>query len=150
MHDQPLVLIAEDDADDRELINDALRAASPGVGLEFVVDGQELLDYLQHGRIGASSPTESHHPAIILLDLNMPRKNGYEALTELKGDPALRQIPVIIFTTSRDEVDVRTSYDLGASSYINKPMTNTELREAMDALTEYWLWTVELPIDNRR
>jgi len=150
MRDRPLVLIAEDDQDDRELILDAFQTAHPAVSLEFVLDGEELLEYLHRGRDDASWSAESHDPAIILLDLNMPRKNGYEALTELKSDPALRPIPVIVLTTSRDEDDVRTSYDLGASSFITKPMTNTELIEAMDTLTEYWLRTVELPIEHRR
>jgi CheY-like chemotaxis protein len=150
MHDRRTVLVAEDDQDDRELILDAFQTARPAVSLEFVADGQELLDYLQRGRDDPSRSTQPHHPAIILLDLNMPRKNGHEALAELKSDPALRPIPVIVLTTSRDEQDVQTSYDLGASSFITKPTNNTELVEAMDALSEYWLWTVELPVENRQ
>jgi CheY-like chemotaxis protein len=149
MHDRPLVLVAEDDADDRELILDAFQTAQPAVSLEFVLDGQELLDYLKRGRDDPSSSTQPHHPAIILMDLKMPRKNGHEALAELKRDPVLRPIPVIVLTTSRDEDDVRTSYDLGASSFITKPMTNTELGDTMDTLAEYWLRTVELPIEHR-
>ena len=148
MDDRPLVLIAEDDAEDRELITDALQTARPAVSLQFVLDGQELMDYLQRGS-DFSSHTRSHHPVIILLDLKMPRKDGHEALAELKSDPALRAIPVIVLTTSRDEHDVRTSYDLGASSFITKPTTNTELVEAMDSLSEYWLRTVELPSQHR-
>jgi CheY-like chemotaxis protein len=150
MYDQPLVLVAEDDADDRELIHDALRTARTAVSIQFVLDGQELLDYLQRGRDDSGSSTQPHHPAIILMDLHMPRKNGYEALAELKSDPALRPIPVIVLTTSRDEQDVRTSYDLGASSFITKPTNNTDLVEAMDGLSEYWLRTVELPIEHRQ
>jgi two-component system response regulator len=149
MHDRPLVLVAEDDPDDRELINEALRTARPAVSLQFVFDGQELLDYLQTGRDDPRSSTQPHHPAIILMDLNMPRKNGYEALAELKSDPVLRPIPVIVLTTSRDEDDVRTSYDLGASSFITKPTTNIELVDTMDSLSEYWLRTVELPVEHR-
>jgi CheY-like chemotaxis protein len=149
MRDRPLLLIAEDDADDREQIHDALHAARPALSLEFVLDGQELLDYLQGDRGGPSSSAQSHHPAVILLDLNMPRKNGYEALVELKSDPALHNIPVIVLTTSRSEDDVRTSYDLGASSFVSKPMTHSELVEAMDGLSEYWLRTVELPNEHR-
>jgi CheY-like chemotaxis protein len=149
MHDRPLVLVAEDDADDRELIHDALHTAQPAVSLQFFLDGQELLDYLQRLRGAAGWAAQPHDPAIILLDLNMPRKNGYEALAELKRDPALRPIPVVVLTTSRDEHDVRTSYELGASSFITKPTTNTELAEAMDVLSEYWLRTVELPIERQ-
>jgi two-component system, response regulator len=150
MHERPLVLVAEDDQDDRELIVDAFKAARPTVNLQFVIDGQELLDYLQRGRDDASGSAQSHHPAIILLDLNMPRKNGYEALAELKSDPALRPIPVIVLTTSRDEGDVRTTYELGASSFITKPTDNAELAEALDTLSKYWLRTVELPTENRQ
>jgi CheY-like chemotaxis protein len=146
----PWVLIAEDDADDRELILDALKTARPAVSLEFVLDGQELLDYLRQSGNETSSSAPPRHPAIILLDLNMPRKDGYEALAELKSDPTLRPIPVIVLTTSRDEHDVRTTYDLGASSFITKPTTDTELVEAMDTLAEYWLWTVELPNRHRQ
>jgi CheY-like chemotaxis protein len=150
MHERPLVLVAEDDQDDRELIVDAFKAARPTVNLQFVIDGQELLDYLQRGRGDAPGSSQSHHPAIILLDLNMPRKNGYEALAELKSDPALRPIPVIVLTTSRDEGDVRTTYELGASSFITKPTDNAELAEALDTLSKYWLRTVELPTENRQ
>jgi two-component system, response regulator len=150
MSERPLVLIAEDDQDDRELILDAFKAARPTVNLEFVIDGQELLDYLQRDHGDASSSARSHHPAIILMDLNMPRKNGYEALAELKSDPALRPIPVIVLTTSRDEGDIRTTYELGASSFITKPTDNTELADVLDTLSKYWLRTVELPTENRQ
>jgi CheY-like chemotaxis protein len=150
MSERPLVLIAEDDQDDRELILDAFKAARPTVNLEFVIDGQELLDYLQRDHGDASSSARSHHPAIILMDLNMPRKNGYEALAELKSDPALRPIPVIVLTTSRDEDDIRTTYELGASSFITKPTDNTELADVLDTLSKYWLRTVELPTENRQ
>jgi CheY-like chemotaxis protein len=150
MHERPLVLIAEDDQDDRELILDAFKTARPTVNLEFVTDGQELLDYLQRGRGDAGPSARPHHPAIILLDLNMPRKNGYEALAELKRDPALRPIPVIVLTTSRDEGDVRTTYELGASSFITKPTDNAELADVFDTLSKYWLRTVELPTENRQ
>jgi CheY-like chemotaxis protein len=109
-----------------------------------VGDGEELMDYLyRRGKFISLENTPL--PSLILLDLNMPRKNGQEALTEIKKDPDFRRIPIVVFTTSREEKDISCSYELGASSYITKPVTFDALVEVMKALGEYWLKVVRLP-----
>lgn len=139
------ILMADDDEDDRELARDALREARVANPLRFVVDGQDLIDYLrregEYGRPGADAP----RPGIILLDLNMPKKNGREALAEIKADEALRRIPIVVLTTSKDEQDVLTTYDLGANSFITKPVTFAGLVEVMKAWGRYWFELVDLP-----
>jgi CheY-like chemotaxis protein len=139
------ILMADDDEEDRELTRDALTAAHLANQIHFVPDGQELLDYLRRdgayeGR-GAAAP----RPGIILLDLNMPKKDGREALAEIKADDNLRQIPVVVLTTSSDEQDVVRSYDLGVNSFITKPVTFASLVTVMSAWTKYWFEIVELP-----
>lgn len=137
------ILMADDDEDDRDLARDALEGTRLGDRMEFVVDGQDLIDYLRHD--GAYSQAATPRPSIILLDLNMPRKDGREALAELKADESLRQIPVVILTTSNDEVDLQNAYDLGASSYITKPVTQGQLIEVMQMVARYWSEVVQLP-----
>ena len=112
--------------------------------LRFVSDGEELLDYLQH-RGQYSDPADSPFPGLILLDLNMPKKDGREALLEIKASPELRQIPIVVLTTSKAEEDIFRSYDLGASSYITKPVTFEGLVETVQHLETYWFAVVELP-----
>ncbi len=138
-----LILLAEDDPDDRVLLRDALAEGRLVNELRCVEDGEELMDYLQHrGRYeGESAP----RPGLILLDLNMPRKDGREALKEIKADPALRQIPVVVLTTSKAEEDIYRSYDLGANSFVTKPVTFQSLVDLMRTLGRYWLEIVELP-----
>jgi CheY-like chemotaxis protein len=137
------ILLADDDEDDRELTSDALHESRLANEIRFVGDGQELLDYLRHeGRYAGS---DAPRPGMILLDLNMPKKDGREALAEIKGDAALRQIPVVVLTTSKDEEDVFRSYDLGVNSFITKPVTFAGLVEAMRMFTRYWFELVELP-----
>lgn len=138
------LLLAEDDPDDRMLIRDALREAKLANDLHVVEDGEELLDYL-HRRGRHASAAEAPRPGLILLDLNMPRKDGREALQEIKADPELRQIPVVVLTTSKAEEDVFRSYDLGANSFITKPVTFQSLVEVMRTLEKYWFEIVELP-----
>jgi CheY-like chemotaxis protein len=135
------ILMADDDEDDRDLARDALEGTRLGERMEFVIDGQDLIDYLRHDGPYSQAP----RPSLILLDLNMPRKDGREALAELKADESLRQIPVVILTTSSDEVDVQNAYDLGASSYITKPVTHGQLIEVMQTVARYWSEVVELP-----
>lgn len=143
-----VILMADDDADDRMLTRDALEESRLANELRFVADGEELLDYLLHrGRY--SDPDGSPRPGVILLDLNMPRKDGREALREIKADPELRRIPVVILTTSKAEEDIFRSYDLGANSYITKPVTFESLVDVMRGLGRYWLEIVELPNGNR-
>ncbi len=140
------ILLAEDDADDRLLAEDALAESHISGSLRCVEDGEELLDYL-HRRGGYADPGRSPRPDIILLDLNMPRKDGREALREIKSDPDLRRIPVIALTTSKESEDVRKTYDLGVSSYIKKPVSFDGLVDVMRMLGKYWNEMVELPAD---
>jgi len=138
------ILMADDDADDRQLTREAFEEARLANDLRFVEDGVELMDYLRR-RGKYSDPASSPHPAIILLDLNMPKKDGREALKEIRTDPALRGIRVVILTTSKAEKDILRSYDLSATSYIAKPVTFEGLVEVIKALGKYWLEIVELP-----
>jgi len=141
------ILMADDDEDDRDLTRDALEETDCVDQIEFVSDGQDLIDYLRGDGAYASpeSVAERLQPSIILLDLNMPRKDGREALAEIKNDEGLRHIPVVVLTTSNDEVDVRRAYDLGANSYITKPVTGSKLESMLDRLAEYWSQIVTLP-----
>lgn len=139
------ILMADDDEEDRELTNDALAAAHLKNQLHFVADGQELLDYLRHDGAYRGNEAAAPRPGIILLDLNMPKKDGREALAEIKADESLRQIPVVVLTTSNDEQDVLRSYDLGVNSFITKPVTFSALVDVMSTWTRYWFEIVELP-----
>ena len=142
---QPIViLMADDDADDRMLTRDALGESRVLNELRFVEDGEELMEYL-HRKGKYAEPESSPKPGLILLDLNMPKKDGREALKEIKADPELRRIPVVILTTSKAEEDIFRSYDFGASSFITKPVTFDRLVDLMKAIGEYWVEFVELP-----
>ena len=138
------ILMADDDPDDRLLAAEALRESRVSNDLRFVENGEELLDYLRRRGRGAD-PSHSPRPGLVLLDLNMPRMDGREALAEMKADPELRRIPVVVLTTSRAETDVARSYDLGANSFIAKPVTFGGLVDAMRVLGRYWIEIVELP-----
>jgi CheY-like chemotaxis protein len=142
---KPIVfLMADDDPDDRMLTKEAMSESRVLNDLRFVEDGEELMEYLtRQGKY--SNPEESPRPSVILLDLNMPKKDGREALKEIKADPNLRRIPIVIMTTSQSEEDILRSYDLGASSYITKPVTFDGLIDLMKALGQYWVEFVELP-----
>ena len=137
------ILLADDDADDRMMAADALAEARIANPLVCVEDGGELLDYLL-----GTGPYENARPplpGLILLDLNMPRIDGREALSQLKKDPELRRIPVIVLTTSKAEEDILSTYDLGVNSFITKPVSFDGLVEVMRGLGHYWLEIVELP-----
>ena len=138
------ILMADDDPDDRQLTKEAFDESHLANDLRFVEDGEELLDYL-HRRGKYAAPGAAPRPGLILLDLNMPRKDGREALQELKADPRFRGIRVVIMTTSKAEEDVVRSYDLSAASYITKPVTFERLVEVVKTLGKYWLEIVELP-----
>jgi CheY-like chemotaxis protein len=139
------ILMADDDEEDCQLTRDALQDSRLANQMRFVGDGQELLDYLRRqGRYGDAS-VDAPRPGIILLDLNMPKLDGREALAEIKGDESLRRIPVVILTTSSDESDVLRSYNLGVNSFITKPVTFEGLVEVMRTWSRYWLEIVELP-----
>ena len=140
------ILMADDDEDDRELTRDALQGATLVEELQFVVDGQDLLDYLRRlGPYGSPQAAGRPQPSLILLDLNMPRKDGREALVEIKRDEVLRRIPVVVLTTSSDEEDVRRAYELGANTYLTKPVTGARLEVALGRLVEYWSEVATLP-----
>ncbi len=139
------ILMADDDDEDRELTRDALQDSRLANEMRFVVDGQDLMDYLRREGRYADPQVDAPRPGIILLDLNMPRKDGREALAEIKADESLRRIPVVVLTTSKDEEDVLSTYDLGVNSFITKPVTFAGLVEAMRTWTRYWFEVVELP-----
>lgn len=138
------ILMADDDPDDRLMTKEAFEESRIANDLRFVEDGVELLDYLlRRGKY--SDPATSPRPGLILLDLNMPRMDGREALRAIKAEPRLRNIRIVVLTTSKAEEDVLKSYDLCASSYITKPVTFSGLVEVIKALGRYWLEIVELP-----
>jgi CheY-like chemotaxis protein len=138
------ILMADDDEEDLQMTQEALQESRLGNDFRFTFDGEELMDYLLR-RGQYVDPADSPKPGLILLDLNMPKKDGREALAEIKSNPELRKIPVIVLTTSRAEEDIFRTYDLGVSSFITKPVTFDGLVEAMKVLTEYWFEIVELP-----
>ena len=136
--------MADDDPEDRLLAQEALEEARLANDMHFVEDGEELLDYL-HRRGNYEHLAGEPLPGLILLDLNMPRKDGREALAEIKHDPTLRSIPVVVLTTSQAEVDIIRSYDLGVNSFISKPVSFEALVELMKTLGRYWFGIVALP-----
>jgi CheY-like chemotaxis protein len=142
------ILLADDDDEDRELARDAMQDSRLANEMQFAVDGQDLMDYLRREGKYADPSVHAPRPGIILLDLNMPKKDGREALAEIKADPELRQIPVVVLTTSKDEEDLLRSYDLGANSFITKPVTFAGLVEVMRTWTRYWFEIVDLPEDD--
>jgi CheY-like chemotaxis protein len=141
------ILMADDDADDRDLTRDAMNRGKLLNELRCVEDGEELLDYL-HRRGRYTNPEDAPLPGLILLDLNMPRMDGREALRSIKSNPELRRIPIIILSTSRREEDVLGSYDMGANCFIAKPDTFEGLVEVVKVLDKHWLQMVELPHTN--
>jgi CheY-like chemotaxis protein len=138
------ILVADDDADDRLMIRDALRENRLANDLRFVGDGEELMDYLER-RGKYTEPAASPRPGLILLDLNMPRKDGREALREIRANPRLRGIPIVVLTTSKAEEDVYRTYQLGVNSFITKPVTFEALVLIARDLGRYWFEIVELP-----
>ncbi len=149
MNGRPIaILMADDDPDDRELTREAFAEARVATDVRFVADGVELMDYL-HRRGPFADPAVAPRPGLILLDLNMPRKDGRECLADIKADPKLRGIRVIVLTTSKAEEDIVRSYELSASSYITKPVTFDALVDVIQTLGKYWLEIVELPDADR-
>ena len=140
-----VILMADDDADDRLLAKDALTECRLANDLHFVENGEELLEYLKR-RGKYASLADAPRPGLILLDLNMPKKDGREALKEIKADPELRRIPVVVLTTSKADTDIGRIYELGANSFIAKPVSFDSLVEVMKILGRYWFEIVELPV----
>lgn len=135
------ILIVEDDPEDRMLAEDALEEISPRFPVRFLDDGEELLDYLQQ-----KDDIDKHPmPGVIVMDLNMPRLDGREALAKIKSHPVFKSIPVIILTTSNSSKDINTCYELGANSYITKPSNYRELVQIMETIKNYWFEMNQLP-----
>lgn len=142
------ILMADDDEDDRNFAREALDRSRLVNTFHAVGDGVELLAYLRREGQWAE-PGAAPRPGIILLDLKMPRMNGHEALKAIKADSSLARIPIVILTTSGADEDISRSYDLGANSFIRKPVTFDGLVDAMNAINQYWFQIVELPDEDR-
>jgi len=141
------ILMVDDDADDRMMTEKALRKNRVINPVLFLQDGEELMEYLKRkGRF--SDPQISPRPCFILLDLNMPKMDGRKALLFVKADPELKKIPVVVLSTSSAEEDILRSYNLGANSFITKPVNFDGLVTTMESLKNYWLEIVELPPGN--
>ncbi len=138
------IVLADDDVDDCLLTKEALAESHAVINLRFVHDGEQLMEYL-HQRGRYATPDDATRPDLILLDLNMPRMNGREALEEIKSDARLRSIPVVILTTSSADEDIARSYNLGANSFVTKPVTFQSLVRTMQTLSNYWFDLVALP-----
>jgi len=139
-----VILLAEDDEDDYRLTRDAFQECRVLNDLRRVADGEELMDYL-YRRDAFSDPAKSPVPGLILLDLNMPKKDGRECLRDIKADAALRAIPIVVLTTSKAEEDVLRSYQLGVNSFIKKPVTFAGLVDAVQVFERYWFEIVDIP-----
>jgi CheY-like chemotaxis protein len=140
----PVILMADDDADDRLLVQEALAEAGVPHSLQFAEDGKVLLDYLKGTGAYANGPGHPQ-PQLIFLDLNMPLKDGREVLRDIRADESLRRIPIVVFTTSKADTDIRQMYELGANSFVTKPAAFADLVTLMKRLTEYWFDTVHIP-----
>lgn len=136
-----LILIAEDDADDRFLLQTAFEEKGYTDKLEFVENGMELLAYLE---AMPEKDTENHYPKFILLDLNMPKKDGREVLKELKQHQQYKKIPIVIFTTTKNENEIRRCYEMGANTYIVKPSSFGDLLSTIEQIRTYWLNTASI------
>jgi CheY-like chemotaxis protein len=140
-----VILLADDDSDDQLLVKDAIADCGWQGELHFVDNGEQLLDYLlrrgKYGK-GETAPT----PGLILLDLNMPKRDGREALRQIRADASLRRIPVVVLTTSKADTDIGQLYDLGANSFVSKPVDFHSLVQVMRSLGDYWFKTVQLPV----
>lgn len=141
------ILVADDDADDRLMIAEAFEEAMLSNPVDFVKDGIELLEFLrgEGEHVGKAEAGAGSLPGIILLDLNMPRMDGRTALEEIRNDPRLRRIPVVVLTTSQAEEDILRTYDLGVNSFITKPVTFEGLVQVVQVLNRYWIEIVALP-----
>ncbi|GAB2676201.1 response regulator [Flavihumibacter cheonanensis] len=138
------ILVAEDDADDRFLLETAFAENGFKGKLEFVENGVELLDYLRNLK-KEDANTDHPLPGFILLDLNMPKKDGREVLKEIKEDPRFKKIPVIVFTTTKNENEINRCYELGANTYVVKPVGFENLVKTIEDIRSYWFSTAQIP-----
>lgn len=139
-----VILMADDDDDDILLTQKALKQGKLLNELYCVQDGEQLMDYLLR-QGDYTDAAKAPRPGVILLDLNMPKKDGREALKEIKDNPDLKDIPIVVFTTSKAEEDIYRSYKLGVNSFITKPVTFERLIEVMQMIGKYWFEIVTLP-----
>lgn len=137
------ILMADDDEDDRLMAKEAFEENKLFNTIQFVKDGEELMDYLN--KKGGYNEENAPTPGLILLDLNMPKKDGRTALEEIKKTSELKRIPIVVMTTSKSDEDILRSYDLGVSSFISKPVTFESLVEVIKTITNYWFGIVVLP-----
>jgi CheY-like chemotaxis protein len=142
------ILSAEDDPDDCLLVQEAFQESGQTSRLIFVQDGISLMQYLRR-QGNYAEPSKAPRPDLILLDLNMPRKDGRESLAEIKADPELRSIPVVVLTTSNAEEDILQTYDLGGAGFITKPSSFQGLLGVVKSLSQYWFEIVELIDQNK-
>ncbi len=142
--DEVIILYAEDDPEDRMLVEDAMEESRLANELHFVEDGEQLMDYL-HRRGKFTELSNRPLPGLILLDLNMPKKDGREALEEIKAEPDLRRIPIVVLTTSKAEEDILSTYNLGVNGFIIKPVTFESLVSILKTVSKYWFEIVEPP-----
>jgi CheY-like chemotaxis protein len=143
MNNQP-ILIAEDDADDRYLLQTAFKEVGCAEQIDFVENGIEVLSYLDNIYAGNDIEIKSL-PGFILLDLNMPKKDGREVLKELKQHPVFKKIPIIVFTTTKNEIEIKRCYELGANSYIVKPISFDALLKVVENIRSFWFHTASIP-----
>ena len=144
MNNQP-ILIAEDDADDRYLLQTAFSEIGYPEKIDFVENGIEVLNYLDANYTHNKSD-EKALPGFILLDLNMPKKDGREVLKELKQHPVFKKIPVIVFTTTKNEIEIKRCYELGANSYVVKPISFDALLKVVENIRSFWFQTASIPV----
>ena len=137
------ILVADDDADDRFLIQTAFKENGYEDKIEFVENGVELIKFLND--ISQNASREAVFPGFILLDLNMPKKSGREALQEIKQHPVFKTIPVIVYTTTKNESEIKRCYELGANTYIVKPARFEALLKVVEGIRSYWLTTASIP-----
>jgi len=144
MNKQP-ILIAEDDADDRYLLQTAFSEIGFPEKIDFVENGIEVMNYLDNVYEN-NNMQEKALPGFILLDLNMPKKDGREVLKELKQHPIFKKIPVIVFTTTKNEIEIKRCYELGANSYVVKPISFDALLKVVENIRSYWFQTASIPV----
>lgn len=138
------ILVAEDDIDDRFLLETAFAEKGYNEKLTFVENGIELIDFLNN-QLSENGQQTGSLPRFILLDLNMPKKDGREALKEIKQDQRFKKIPVIVFTTNKNENEIRRCYELGANTYVVKPVGFESLLERIEEIRTYWVNTAQTP-----
>lgn len=138
-----IVLVVDDDPDDRQMVKDALDKCDIRHDIFFLENGEELVDYLS--RNGDYNESNAPYPSLVLLDIKMPKMDGVEALQKIKSLPTIKSTPIIMLSTSRNPDDIAQAYDVGANSFISKPVNFNELVTTMNTLAQYWFQSTQLP-----